>query len=589
MFEFDESTNTNQRLIEISCEKIRELYEKYETDLYMSSKIHHYISQQLPSLLENIKVTREKNTQRNIDHNVVQDKFVTNFLGKNRYYYHTTNESYYYYDGSDYKDMNEDDILHHIVCSISEERNPMLMNWKHKTKVSILKKIKDQSILKTIPESYTIQNVLQKLQPYVSSSKCQSKYLLTILGDNILKKGANRIHFICPTIKPFLKRINTFCMEMFNIQCCQTFKFKYHEKHYESIHECRLVPIASITKPALWYEPYSPQDMMNILCVAVHYSNKYTTSDHYLDNMNDVEIQQYAYRLKTQSLAQIVKQFVLEYLVEFGPSLCDVDTQSDRGSDIDSTNQDIWKTAVSYSPQEEYFLQHHLQQASSEPVTRDGANKVLSFTEIQYLWKDFIKIHRYPLSCYQNMYKKILVEDIFPLKYDVELERFYGIGSSQMPFVRKFLKFWEETILEDTSDYAELELDEISQMFRIWLSTSVHSSTKKKDQFILKESQIIDILNYFHPSIEVGDEKYVYHVRNLLWDKDVDIENVLAYLEEHNSVRLSELSSIELESSSLLDNLYEQYCKFYNKKNVDRHSLLVSKSYFIKYISRGRK
>ena len=163
-----------------------------------------------------------------------------------------------------------------------------------------------------------------------------------------------------------------------------------------------------------------------------------------------------------------------------------------------------------------------------------------------------------------------------------------GLGDHQLHGHESTLTMVMDLAIKNMTAIRAMKLMIMVMIRPIFVIENFHSSTKKKDQFILKESQIIDILNYFHPSIEVGDEKYVYHVRNLLWDKDVDIENVLAYLEEHDSVRLSELSSIEVESSSLLDNLYEQYCKFYNKKNVDRHSLLVSKSYFIKYISRGR-
>ena len=147
MFQFDEetldtksqNTQSNDRLIHLSCDAVQKMYEKYEEDLYMTSKIHHYISQQLPTLLENIKHNREKNIQRNEDHSAEQERFILSFLEQNRYYYYNANESYYYYDGTTYKTKTEDEILHHIVSSISENRNPILMNWKHKTKVSILK------------------------------------------------------------------------------------------------------------------------------------------------------------------------------------------------------------------------------------------------------------------------------------------------------------------------------------------------------------------------------------------------------------------------------------------------------------------
>jgi hypothetical protein len=49
------------------------------------------------------------------------------------------------------------------------------MGWKHKTKISVLKKIKENSLQKTIPESETIQMVLDSLYPSFFSSKTEAK------------------------------------------------------------------------------------------------------------------------------------------------------------------------------------------------------------------------------------------------------------------------------------------------------------------------------------------------------------------------------------------------------------------------------
>ena len=67
----------NDRLVEQSCETIEGLYEKYTNDLYMISKIHHYISHQLPNLLENLKQMREKSIRRAEDRTIEQEKFIT--------------------------------------------------------------------------------------------------------------------------------------------------------------------------------------------------------------------------------------------------------------------------------------------------------------------------------------------------------------------------------------------------------------------------------------------------------------------------------------------------------------------------------
>ena len=144
-----------------------------------------------------------------------------------------------------------------------------------------------------------------------------------------------------------------------------------------------------------------------------------------------------------------------------------------------------------------------------------------------------------------------------------------------MPLIQKFLKFWGETIIEDTQAYAELEIEEISQLFRYWCTRN--TNPKKKDRYlVLKESQLLDILSYFHPELEIGDQKYVYHVRNLLWDKDMDIENALAHMEQGSSDS----------NLTLLEHTYSHYMKFYtHNRSYTQKPFLVSKSYFTKYVS----
>ena len=187
----NEKPQINNHLLEQTTMHITELYEKYSHDLYMTSKIYHYISQQLPSLLVNVYETRQKNAQRMETHMVEQEKFITDFLHgskSSRYYYYPSNEMFYVYDGLYYQQCKEDDVLYDIVSSITKTHNHTVQNWKHKTKVTVLRKIKDNVLTKSVPESETIQRVLRLLYPSIFSRKSEAKYFLTIIGDNIQKK-----------------------------------------------------------------------------------------------------------------------------------------------------------------------------------------------------------------------------------------------------------------------------------------------------------------------------------------------------------------------------------------------------------------
>ena len=73
MFQMDDddvtiNTTSNERIIQASIKEIERLFVQYESDLFVTSKIHHYITEQLPSLLRTMEVTRDKNKKRNMEH-----------------------------------------------------------------------------------------------------------------------------------------------------------------------------------------------------------------------------------------------------------------------------------------------------------------------------------------------------------------------------------------------------------------------------------------------------------------------------------------------------------------------------------------
>jgi hypothetical protein len=545
MFEMDEENNNNnknRRLIDLSIGVINDLYKKYEDDVFITSKIHHYITNQLPVLLDTVSSSRERSKQRTSEHQDEQDKFMQQFLSQYRYYYNTSNEKYFRYNGPHYSVVCEDSILHHIVSTISETRNTALMNWKHKTKVSLLKRIKDQPITKIIPESETIQLVINHLVPSVCATKAEAKFLLTVLGDNILKKNSHLIYFINPVVKTFIRSLNQVCSEKFNVQCINTFKYKYHEKQNEK--DCRLIYV----QPSCQYTNFCENTIsfcgLDMLCVACHYSNKYGSADDFVNDFcQDTDLQQYAFKLKYQEPERIVSNFVKEYLIDF------------------RTN--VHKEQVSASPQEEYFMQ--------SKIFENAQDRSLSWKQMQYLWKEYLDIHHYPIGLYHGLCKKQLTENVFASQYNPDTEVFQDVGSSQIPLIQKFLKFWDDTIVEDTNEYAELESEEIGLLFRNWL---YYYQNQKKQKYMLKETKIMDILIYFYPELEITNEKYVIHVRNVLWDKDMDIELALSHIRDDEARSMS------------LYNAYKSYSEFHTIHLTENRikPLLVSKSYFEHYV-----
>ena len=511
---------------------IDNIYETYQHDPYMISKTNHYITRQLPFILENIKQNHISSQQRIDELSYEQEQFMYSFLNRNRYYYVASTEKYFIYDGIHYTETNEEHMLYIILTSIRHEQNPKLISWKDKTKVSLLKRIKETHLTQNIPESQTIQMVIDLLYPAVFQNKKECKYFLSILGDNILRKNQNLIHFMSPAMKPFLRYCNQESLSCFGTQCMQTFKTKCHDKHYEEDNKyCRLIRISENTKPDYFTTliPY----ILDILCVACHYSIRYENSDLYIINFcNDMEITDYVFKLTYTSPEILIDKFSSEYLF-----------------------------VIDYS----------------KTTEEDKMN----WQNMLYLWKQFLHTNQLPLTLFQTLLKPIITQTKFPTYYKSDGDYFIGIGSSQWPMIQTFLRFWGETMIPDEQEM-ELEIEEITNLFRYW---GENIRTYKWEVFSLTEYQILDVISYFFPEIEIDKRKYIYNYRSTLWDKSSDIQTALTAYKDHlreNNTLLGVRNKTPIIIS--IYDIYSFYCRFFSAKFTQQKLFLVSKSYFEKYL-----
>ena len=166
---------------------VEKLYERYKDNEYMLQRIYNHVHVYLPNTLENESKNHEKRQNLNSYLSEEQQIFIQVFLSKNNYYYLPNNNFYYEYNGKDYFIIKEDEIIHKLLSSISKDRT--LLQWKHKTKATIIKQIKERNLFSSTPETDTIQNVLNSIYPTFFSSKNAAKYFLTVIGDNLLKKN----------------------------------------------------------------------------------------------------------------------------------------------------------------------------------------------------------------------------------------------------------------------------------------------------------------------------------------------------------------------------------------------------------------
>lgn len=525
---------TVENCIQKSSETINYIYDKYKNDDWMLSKIYSYINNQLPNVIENIKTTHEQRIARMEELTSEQDIFIHSFLNDNQYFFNSATDRFFYYDGYHYQIISEDDILHKILTSITRGKN--LMSWKQRTKIHIMKRIKDTSLITSIPESITIQTVIDSIYPSLFSTRNEAKYFLTILGDNIHRKNTNLIHYIKPASRQFIKELNYICQFLIGVGMCQTFKNKYHDHSYA---DCRLVNINDTVRYEHVWNKIIHNLALDIICVASHYSLRYGSSDEFvLTSSNDNELLFSAFYVKEINTDELVMKFITEYI------------------DITLPTKDTTPTVV--------------------PSTLDGVIRATQITwkNMQYLWKHFLDTKNLPPIMFLNTFKQILLTKI-GVYYSEDQDSFIGICSKHLPAIQKFLYFWDETIVLDENEF-DFEIEEVVSLFKKWCGINNIGSIN------LNDKQIIDLIQYFFPAIEIERDKYISGIRCDLWDKQQDIQTALDNMKEslRNTMSSNGVSSPGLSQHVSIYDAYTYYCKFFSSSNT----LIVSKTYFEKYV-----
>ena len=221
-------------------DKLTDIYEKYVGNEYVLNRLENYICNILPVALENAKKQNEERTKRRELLADAADKFTERFLNKGNYFYCPRNELFLHYDNKHFKGYSEDDIQHQILTSITQSKN--LVPWKHKIKINIMKRLKDRSPLDAIPESSTIQNILNNLYPTIFTSKNSAKHFLTSVGDSI--RGDKTNTYIVPSeLKDLIREIETVYYTHFgSASILSNFKLKYYAHDYAKCRFLQCIP-----------------------------------------------------------------------------------------------------------------------------------------------------------------------------------------------------------------------------------------------------------------------------------------------------------------------------------------------------------
>jgi hypothetical protein len=484
---------------DLAKQAIDDLYTKYADDPHIFSKMHNYICFKLPILVEDMKRADSERRERNDALAAEQDSFIHSFLNKHQYFYSPQTERFFYYDGVHYNSCKEDDVLHHVLSTITKDR-AILLPRKPQTKVYVMKRVKESNPLKSIPESETIQSVLDALCPAIFPTKTAAKYFLSIIGDHLLKKTdeTTHVYFATPKAKEYLKELGTLGQIYFGVHATASFKHKYHGHSYKTIRLLKMSDAAAAWRSILL------ANALDVFCVAAHYSHRYESADNYLEqHSDDVDLNEYTMYFRGKTAECVVGDFTKQFF-----RVCN---KTDTNSEITTAT-------------------------------------------MEYMWRKYLKERQYPTVLSQAVFLNAL-KSIFEFYYDAENEVFAGITNPSIQTVEKFQRFWGEHLTVDLSSanpLMEYEIGELTALYR--------EETKDKR---MNESQMLDLIRFYYPDVQITDNKYIQGVCCDSWNKQEELAVFFTHFCREGIV-----------------SFYDAYTIYLREKR----RRVASKAYFEKYI-----
>jgi len=550
-------TNANDDNLETECiDVVKKLFEQYPK---MKQKINHYIRNILPGICENAFQQQKEREERKNTLEEKSDEFIEEFMAKTHFFYYSSTDLFFTYsDEKMYEIVKEDNIQHLILTTITS-KYPELMPWKYKIKIQLMKQIKENNVLKSIPESKTIQDIIQLLVPSLFSTKDAAKYFLTVIGDILHKKKSYYYFIHSKTLIPLFKELSQECYKFLGINLLNHFKFKYYE---HSNDDCRLIQMREISPSSMLFNFIDLNRLINLFCVASHYSTRYVCGDSYLENYcNDYSVINYALYLKNSKSIEILKQFI------------NATTEECNGYHISWKNMlYLWKVFIEDENIPNVFFNHSLKQ--------------MLLTQSHELGLEIASGTDFTLSSNSLINGTHCETDNFIIK---------NRTSKHVPFVCNFISYWESNIIcyyecganaicleeeecekQEQEEY-ELEIDELLMLF--------NKSIKKSATTLLhnnaSDKMLLGLIRHFYPDVIIEDDKYLIQVgiKPEIWNKQKEIEEFNEYYKMLKHSQASTPVNSAMVNSHSLYSIYQSYCKYAFEKGYN----VISKRWFEKY------
>jgi hypothetical protein len=159
------------------------------------------------------------------------------------------------------------------------------------------------------------------------------------------------------------------------------------------------------------------KNIVDLLCVASHYSQRYKSADTFAEQFKEQDTIQHA-----------------RYLV-------------------DKTNDSLIQEFV------EGNIETHAQESGR-----------IAYGEMVYLWKQYLARRRIPNVIFNAPLRSTLLSQ---LAYDSDSDSFTGVTSLYLPTVKRFMEFWDTQIVHNEEE-SHLEVDELLTLLKHWNKKATH-------------------------------------------------------------------------------------------------------------------
>jgi len=385
---------------------VDQLCNKFESNEDALNILNQYISNNVVAYMN-----KYESIQKEIDEYII--KFL--YDEGEKYYYIIDSDTFIEYKNYDYIVINEDVLWHEIYSDCFNDEK--LNEYNEIIKDTIISKIKEKDICNVIPESNTIQKVINFFSPLFCKSKEDVKYFLSVLGDIYFwkryksKAKINLTYYVPEYSRPLIEYIlNSFEM-FFNYDLSIKFKYKW----------CKTIPYEKSRiikfKQKTFNNPISNfwihflnENILNIFLTGIHYSVRYNNSDNYASKQLNLN---YVFYLKNYNEDDIINEFKQAMLIQ------------------------------------------------------ENGN-TLAVTDIYFLWKLFLDKKSIPLI----MYKQDFLG---------KMGQLININSQYLEPARYFTKFWSSCIECYDENDDELEISELTELYAIWLKEQKNKIMKQEE------------------------------------------------------------------------------------------------------------